>query len=326
MNCGRGRDLERARARQIDREDPLQAARARRHHHDPIGEEHRLGDVVGDEHDGLSRLQPDLLEQQVHLVAGEGIERPERLVHQEQGRVERERADDRGALLHAARELARILGLEALEADPAQEALDPLLVRGRLQALDLERQMDVLDQRAPGQQIGVLEHHADLRVRPGDRRAVQEHAARGQLVQAGHRPEQRGFAAARRPEHADQLALGHGHRVVFERVHQPGPGRVALGRALDHQLGRAVRAVAAVPHLRLTVPRPWSAPLPALAAPSPKPGTASRACPALMGVPRPPSRRPCHPPDSAPWLSQIAGSAEVRQALQSRRLAAIITG
>ena len=51
----------------------------------------------------LLGLQPDLLDQQVHLVAGEGIERAERLVHQEHGGIERQRTHDGGALLHAAR-------------------------------------------------------------------------------------------------------------------------------------------------------------------------------------------------------------------------------
>ena len=55
-----------------------------------------------------------------------------------------------------------ILGLEAGEADPAQQAVDP--AGSGAGVPDLERQIDVLLQGAPGQEVGLLEHHADLRV------------------------------------------------------------------------------------------------------------------------------------------------------------------
>jgi hypothetical protein len=119
-------------------------------------------------------------------------------------------------------------------------------VLAQAQALDLERQLDVLDQVAPGQEVGVLEHHADLRVRLVHGLAIEQDAAAGQLVQAGHRPEQGGLAAAGRPEHADQLAVPDLHRVVLERVDRAGPGPVVLGRALDHELDRRRRVIAAV--------------------------------------------------------------------------------
>src|SRR5882672_8211545 len=53
---GRRIERERARAREVDLEGARQAARARRHHEDAVGEEDGLGDVVGDEDDGLAGL------------------------------------------------------------------------------------------------------------------------------------------------------------------------------------------------------------------------------------------------------------------------------
>ena len=72
----------------------------------------------------LPRLRPEPQEQQVHLVAGERVERAEGLVHQQHGGVLRERPHDRGALLHAARELARVGLLEAAEARLLEQRLD----------------------------------------------------------------------------------------------------------------------------------------------------------------------------------------------------------
>ena len=60
-----------------------------------------------------------------HLVEG-----AERLVHQQDGRVQGERAGDRHALLHAARELPRVVLGEFLEADQAQQRARPLLALG----------------------------------------------------------------------------------------------------------------------------------------------------------------------------------------------------
>ena len=41
----------------------------RRHHQHAVGEEHRLGDRMGDEHHGLAPLEPDALQLDVHLLA-----------------------------------------------------------------------------------------------------------------------------------------------------------------------------------------------------------------------------------------------------------------
>ena len=62
----------------------------------------------------------------VELVAHDLVERAEGLVHQEQLRVEGERAGDRDALLHAARQLPGKFLLEALEIDEIEIARDAL--------------------------------------------------------------------------------------------------------------------------------------------------------------------------------------------------------
>ena len=72
------------------------------------------------------------------------VERTERLVHEDDFGIVDQRADDVGALAHAAGELVRIAVLEAVEpdaVDEAQRALAPL--RGR-HAAQLERKFHVL--------------------------------------------------------------------------------------------------------------------------------------------------------------------------------------
>ena len=87
---------------------------AREQHH-PVAESHRLAHVVGHEHDGEVGLAPEPFELVVEHVAGHRVERTERLVHEEDVDVLRERAGERDALAHAAGQLVRALVAEASE-------------------------------------------------------------------------------------------------------------------------------------------------------------------------------------------------------------------
>ena len=204
----------------------------------PVGQKHRLGDVVGDEDDGLARLEPDFLDHQVHLLPGECVERAERLVHHQHRGVERQCADNRCALLHPARQLARILAAEAVEAHAQEQMVDPRLIGTG--SLDLERKMDVLGQSPPRKEVGLLKHHADLRMRTVHARTVKPDLTASQAVQAGHRPEQGGLPATRGADDADELALVDPHRIAVQRVQRSGPGVVELGRTVHDELCRTV--------------------------------------------------------------------------------------
>ena len=105
-------------------DDVGDAARARAHHDDAIGEEHRLGDRVGDEHDGGTGLGGDAGELGLQVLAGHLVEGAERLVHEQQPRLLGERAGDRDALLHAAGELVGVAVDELGEADELGELGD----------------------------------------------------------------------------------------------------------------------------------------------------------------------------------------------------------
>ena len=116
------------------------------------------------------------------------VQGAERLVHQQQRGVEGQRAGDGDALLHAAGELVRVVVAEVREARQLQQ----LLRRGRGPvaggAVDLEREADVAEDGAPGQEGRVLEHEADVAaaLRRGGRGAV-DPAPRRWWAAAGRR-------------------------------------------------------------------------------------------------------------------------------------------
>jgi hypothetical protein len=67
------------------------------------------------------------------------VERTERFVHQQDGGVVDQRAYDADALLHAARQLARITVLESRQAYPADEVERALLHLGLVETLHIGR-------------------------------------------------------------------------------------------------------------------------------------------------------------------------------------------
>ena len=193
-------------------DDVDDAAGPRRHHHHPVGEEDRLGDRVGDEHDGGAGLAADPDQLVLHPLAGHLVERAERLVHQQQPRPLGQRPGDRDALLHAAGELVGVALGEVAEARPASSSsVDPRLARGAVDAVQLERQLDVGGDRAPRQQPGLLEGDAVVLVEPGlPRRSCRRPSmvpAVGR-VEVGDQAQQRALAAAARPDQRDELARG----------------------------------------------------------------------------------------------------------------------
>src|SRR3989441_3486268 len=109
--------LHRARVVQGEVQHRLDPPGARRHDGDPRREEERLVQAWGHEDHRLAQPAPDVEEPLAHEHARLLVEGAERLVHQEDLRVDGERAADRGALLHAPGELAGVLLREALEAE-----------------------------------------------------------------------------------------------------------------------------------------------------------------------------------------------------------------
>src|SRR5262249_46826417 len=149
---GRLAHRQRARTRQVDVDHLVDPAGPRRHHHDLVGEEHRLRYAVGDEQHGHAALVADLLQGERELVGGERVERAERLVHQQLRRIVDQRAADRDALAHAARQFVRILVLEAGEPDRGEQVAGAPVGGGGLEPLRLGLQQHVAERGAPFEQ------------------------------------------------------------------------------------------------------------------------------------------------------------------------------
>ena len=165
-----------------------------------------------------------------------GIEPGRRLVEEQERRIERQRARDAGALLHAAGELGGEMVLEAFQAhEPELRAHDDV-DRLRVEVAPLaKRKRDVLGERHRPEQRARLEQHAEARRSQllGRGRAVDQHAAGERQVETDQVPEQRRLPAAAAAEDREHLAVGHREVEILEDHRLPVADREALDR--DHR-------------------------------------------------------------------------------------------
>ena len=226
-----------------------------REHDDPIGEEDGLGDAVGDQHDRAADPLPEPQDLDVEALPGEGIEGTERLVEQEDRRLEGERSRDREPLTHPAGELARPRSRPVAQADQAQEVPRASLARGRAHAAHLEREGDVGEGRAPRQQAGLLEHEADPGIRSRDRATLDLDGAGCGSQEPRDHPQERALAASvgtdqgddgspvdlevDPPEHVDGAPVDDEGEACADQADR-GRGRFGRGR---RRVGRGRRRV-----------------------------------------------------------------------------------
>ena len=171
-----------------------------------------------------------------HQVAELGVERAERLVHQEGHRPAHDGAAERDALAVAAGKAARRAGRGdgrcAGTAPSPRRAAD----LGARHALALQREADVLADIHVRVEREELEDEGDVARRgavEGDVVAAEQDAAGGRQFEAGDHAQRRRLAAARRPEHDEELAVGDGE------VRVPHGDEIAEGlvEILDPDLG-----------------------------------------------------------------------------------------
>jgi len=112
----------------------------------------------------------------------------------------------------------------------------------RLLALDLEGKADVGVEIAPGQKVRFLEDDANIGMRTGDRYAVEPDLAAGQAVQARHRPQERGLAAAGRADDRDDFIGSDIEAAAVQRQEVTGRRVIDLGRCLHAKLRRCCLA------------------------------------------------------------------------------------
>jgi beta-glucosidase-like glycosyl hydrolase len=160
---------------------------------------------------------------------------------------------------------------DAGQTDKLKQLLGPLAAVRLVGAADLEPIGDVFADRQVREQRQRLEHHAELalvRRHVGEVLAIEQYASRRRRFEAGDQPQQRGLAAARRPEQADELAVRRREVDVVDGLHgaerlgdsepdmlaqpvkdQPAHARPSrLGRALSRRSSRST-SVQPVAHL-----------------------------------------------------------------------------
>src|SRR3546814_15248001 len=103
---------------------------------------------MGEEDDGLAQHRLQAQELVLHLAADQRVERREGLVEEPDLRLHRQRTGDADALLLAAGQLARIIGLAALAADQLDDLAGARLAGGTADTLPPQRKADVQIGRA----------------------------------------------------------------------------------------------------------------------------------------------------------------------------------
>ena len=87
---------------------------------DALGQVEGFVEIVGDQQDGFADAGEQVAQHGLHLGAGEGIERAEGLVHQQDAGIGGEGAGEADALALAAGELPGIAGAELGEVEPGE--------------------------------------------------------------------------------------------------------------------------------------------------------------------------------------------------------------
>ncbi len=241
------------------------------HHRHPVADVLDDAHVVGDEQVGQAQPPLEVAEQVQDLGLDADVEGADRLVADEQLRLEDERAGDPDPLPLAAGELVGVPpGVVRLEADQFHHAghlVGPLLRRA--EAVDAQPLADGRrDRRARVERgVRVLEH--DLHPAPvalelvalevGDVVPVEDDSAAGRLDEAEERAPDGRLAAAGLPDQAERLAAPDLEADVVDGLHvadlaleDAAAHREELRQVLDLDEG-AVRAGAAVvtgPRLR----------------------------------------------------------------------------
>ncbi len=124
-------------------------------------------------------------------------------------------------------------------------ALTPLLL---VDLAERERQADVVLDRVPGEQVGVLEDQAELterglvaRVAPPQRAVLDADLAAGRLDETREDPEHRRLAAARLADQRDELLLADAEVDVGQRQRLAVTRGEQLGDATELDLRLALR-------------------------------------------------------------------------------------
>src|SRR5690606_410655 len=214
---------------------------------DPIAEPDRLVDVVGDQHDGLAQAVLEVPHLRLQPPPYDRVDRAERLVHQQHGRIRREGARHPDALPLPAGELVRIaVGVHRrVESDESEELCGAVLRALAFPSQQGGDRRDVRADRLVGEEPHLLDDVPDPPAQ-GDRVLARD-VAPVDLDRAGRGFDQpvdhlqrRGLAAPRRADQHEQLPATH---LEVELVHGDGAVGIGLAEAAQSDHRTHVRGV-----------------------------------------------------------------------------------
>ncbi len=173
-----------------------------------VGEDQRLIHVIGYHHGGALFGAPDRLNLCRHIGAGQGIQRRQRLIQQQDFGPHRQSTGHRHPLAHAPGQFRRaaVTGMgQADHLDIAVHLGNPFglgaLVGG------INGQLDIARHRQPRHQRVGLKHQPPLWSRPGHGGAFEPHLTVIGQRQPCHQVHQRGLARPRKAQDHDEFAI-----------------------------------------------------------------------------------------------------------------------
>ena len=181
---------------------------------DTVGEELRLLQIMGDQHDRDSNVAAKLRQLPAQAPAGQLIDGGERLVEEQYCRITGEGPSHRDALALPAGELGRAAFLEALHVDEGEQGPGAgTALRGRamshrhrniLHCAQVGKEREVLEYQPD---LAVLDAHVNLSVRVEPGRAGAGDGATFGSIEPGDAAQHRGLAAAGWADECEQLRI-----------------------------------------------------------------------------------------------------------------------
>ncbi len=218
------------------------------HDGQPVAHGERLLLVVGH----VEERDPDLLldpfQLGLHLLAQLQVERPERLVEQEELRLVHDRPCQRHALALAPGQLERLAPAETGEPDHLEHALGPLSPLRLGYFADLEAVLHVLGHAQVGEERVVLEdgvHVACVGRLPCHVHPAELDSAAVRTLEARDDPQQGRLARAGGTEHREELTFGDLEVDAVGGQHVP----VALAQRREAHGGARATGARRPPHL-----------------------------------------------------------------------------
>ena len=181
------------------------------HHHDPVGQRHRLDLVVRHVDGGGADLLVHLLDLGAHLHAQLGVEVRQRLVEQEDLRIAHDRAAHGHTLPLAARQLLRLAIEQVDDVEDVRRLVHAALDLGPSERLAASGRTPCCRTRSCADRArssGTPSRCRGPRRDVVDDASADQHLAVGDLLQARDHAQGRGLAAARRPDQHEELVVG----------------------------------------------------------------------------------------------------------------------